>query len=357
VVVAASALCLLVASVVVWIVGTRVDSPLLPALQVGLLLVPLVALMGTRQGALQGFHRVVAGQTPDALLRPALFLALIGGAYLVVGDDLSSQWMLLFQAVASAIALGAAAYLLRRTLRARVPPATPRYEKRVWNRSALAMASTNGLGVVLQRFDLILVGIVLGAADAGVYGAAIRAVTVMSLGLGAMNLAFAPIISRLHALDDPDRLRRGVTRSTRLVFLVTLVAGIAMVAAATPLLTLIGPQFADGADALRILCLAWLINAAAASNTLLLMMTRYERAAAVITAIAVGVNIVLNVILIPLWGITGAAVAMLASQITRNSIMSTLTWSRLGVDSTILGLTPSGRKPGSATSPIDVPSP
>jgi len=354
VVVAASLLCLALASAVVWVIRTRVDSPLLPALQVGLLLVPLVALVGTRQGALQGFHRVIAAQMPDAVLRPAVFLALIGGAYLLVGDDLSSEWALLFQVAAAAIGLAVSAYLLRRTVRARVAAAVPRYENRAWNRTALAMASTNGLGVVLQRFDLILVGIVLGATDAGVYGAAIRAVTVMSLGLGAMNLAFAPIISRLHALDDPERLRRGVTRSTRLVFVVTLIAGIAMIAAATPLLGLIGSQFSEGADALRILCVAWLVNAAAASNTLLLMMTRFERAAAVTTGIAVGVNIVLNLILIPVWGITGAAVAMLAAQIARNTLMSTLTWRRLGIDSTILGLSPRGRGPGSGARPVDV---
>jgi O-antigen/teichoic acid export membrane protein len=359
VVVAASLLCLVLASVVVWLVNTRVDSPLLPALQVGLLLVPLVALIATRQGALQGFHRVVAAQMPDALLRPALFLAFIGSAYLLVGDDLSSEWALLFQAAAMAVALAVSAYILRQTLHRGVGPAAPRYENRAWNRTALAMSSTTAFAVVLQRFDLILVGIVLGATDAGVYGAAVRAAIVMSLGLGAMNVAFAPIISRLHALDDPERLRRGVTRSTRLIFVVTLIAGIAMIGAATPLLGLIGSQFSEGADALRILCLAWVVNAAAASNTLLLMMTRYERAAAIITAIAVGVNIVLNLILIPLWGIIGAAVAMLGAQITRNCIMSALTWRRLGIDSTILGLsrrnraTDAGRPLGGAASADD----
>jgi O-antigen/teichoic acid export membrane protein len=351
VVVAASLVCLTAGTVVVWLVNSRADSPLLSALQVGLLLVPLVALISSYQGALQGFHRVVAAQTPDAVLRPVVFLALIGVAYLLIGDELSSRSALLAQGVAMATALAVGIYLLRRTLRTRTASAPPRYESREWNRSALAMASTSGLGTVLQRFDVIAVGIILGAADAGVYGVATRAGTVVSLGLGAMNVAFAPIISRLHALDDPERLRRGVTLSTRLIFIVTLVAGTVMIAVATPLLNLIGNQFSEGADALRLLCVAWIVNAAAASNTLLLMMTRYERATAVITAVAVGVNIVLNLILIPLWGITGAAVAMLGAQIARNALMSTLTWRRLGIDSTILGLVPRHRAPDPPPAP------
>src|SRR4051794_23108987 len=52
-------------------------SSLLSALRVGLVVLPFATLMSATQGALQGLHRVVPSQLPDALLRPLVFLALI----------------------------------------------------------------------------------------------------------------------------------------------------------------------------------------------------------------------------------------------------------------------------------------
>src|SRR5262249_29180535 len=116
--------------------------------------------------------------------------------------------------------------------------------------------------------------------------------------------------------------------------------------AATPLLSLFGERFTDGATALRLLCLATVINAAATADTLILMMTKHERAAAVATAITVVFNIGLNSFLIPAYGINGAAITMVATMIVRNALSAGLTWTKLGIDSTIAGLIPRGARAG-----------
>jgi O-antigen/teichoic acid export membrane protein len=182
---------------------------------------------------------------------------------------------------------------------------------------------------------------VIGAGrDAGLLGAATRVSAVVLLASWAANQAFQPVVARVYASRDLEGLQREVTVLTRRVAVATLVVG-ALVAALAPwLLGLFGPGFADGASALRLLCLGAVINAAAMANISLLTMTEHERAAAAATAAGLVSTAALCVLLIPPLGAAGGAYAVLAGTVLRNAVASRSTWTRLGLDSTVLGLRP-----------------
>jgi len=80
-----------------------------------------------------------------------------------------------------------------------------------------------------------------------------------------------------------------------------------------------------------------LINAATGSVGLLLIMTGYERDAAICVGISAVLNVVLNATLIPKWGLTGAAIATTSSMMVWNILLAIWVYRRLRIHSTALG--------------------
>ena len=169
-----------------------------------------------------------------------------------------------------------------------------------------------------------------------------RVSTIVVLVVWASVQAISPIVARLYAAGEIERLRRGTVVFTRRALAATAAVAAIVAILAGRLLGILGHDFGAGATALRLLCLAAVINAAAAPNVSLLMMTKHERAAAVSAGAAVVVNVVLCLVLIPPLGANGAAIAFVGSVLLRNGLASWWTWTRLGIDSTALGLRPRG---------------
>jgi O-antigen/teichoic acid export membrane protein len=74
-------------------------------------------------------------------------------------------------------------------------------------------------------------------------------------------------------------------------------------------LSLFGEEFKTGSIALIILCFIHLINSAVGSVGIIMQMTGKQKQYQYIAIISLGINLLLNFILIPQYGINGAAIA------------------------------------------------
>jgi O-antigen/teichoic acid export membrane protein len=296
--------------------------------------------MGVAQAGLQGLQRVVVALLPDALLRPLLFAALIGLAVLLFGADWGAETALLLQFGATAAALAATAVLLRRALPREGTPVAAGHDARGWRRSGLVLAANSGLWMLGQRVDLILVGALMGAAAAGVYGVAFAAASLAGLAVSALLGPLTPIVASLHASGQHGRLARTVTAATRAALGLTLISAAALVLVSSAGLGLLGHAFTRGSGPLALLCLAAVVNAAFLANNLALVMTGHERAATAATAVGTAVAAAASAVLIPVWGLDGAAAAAVIAALVRNVLASWLSSARLGLDTTPLGLAP-----------------
>jgi len=99
-----------------------------------------------------------------------------------------------------------------------------------------------------------------------------------------------------------------------------------------------GEAFGRGAIALAILSGAQVINAATGSVNDLLNMTGHERDTMMGMIVGVVANVVLNFLLIPMWDITGAALATGASLILWNIVLVIQVQRRIGLAATAIGL-------------------
>jgi len=306
------------------------------AFALGATIIPLTVFINVRQSALQGLHRVALSFVPETLIRPGLLLLLAGGALLLGVQQPTALLGVSLVVVATAVALVVSVVLLRRHLGARRHG--PSEEPQAWLPSALPLAYLATIAVIGAQVDLVLVGILLGPEDAGVYAVAVRGAAMIGIPLTVINATSAPTFARLWARGERARLQRELTLTVRSAVAVTVVVAAAFIVFGGAFLDLFGPGFERGAGPLVVLTVGRVLGTAAGPTGTLLAMTGQERAAALGVTVGVILEIVLVLVLVPLLGVVGAAFASSAGIVFTNGVQNVLVRRRLGLRTNVLGI-------------------
>ena len=111
-----------------------------------------------------------------------------------------------------------------------------------------------GMYMLNGQVDILLLGLIKGAREAGIYQVASRIAGLIGFFLLAAMPALAPEISSLYAARRMDRLQQVITRAVRLTLLASLPVGLALIIFGRWLLAhLFGADFAQGKNTLAIL--------------------------------------------------------------------------------------------------------
>jgi O-antigen/teichoic acid export membrane protein len=325
----------LIGSALIWVLRERWAIDVVRTFWVSLLLLPLISLTRVRQGALQGLRRVVLGSIPERLIQPVLFLALIGAAYWTL-HRLTPPLAMGLNVAAALAAFVIGAHWLHKAVPPAVRSADAAYRNSVWMRSAFSMLMVSSVSIVFSQADLLILGAFKGATAVGLYSVADRGADLLTVLMVAQNGAFASTAAALYAARDLDRLQRLATKIARWNLIVAIPpTAIVVLFGHWILLYVYGAEFTSARQALTILSLGQFVNIAMGLNTLLLMMTGNESRAASALFGGAAVNIVLNLLLVPGWGMEGAAIGNLCSIVCWN-ILATRSLRRVtGIRSTV----------------------
>jgi O-antigen/teichoic acid export membrane protein len=337
VVIAASSGLTAVAAVIAWIVAPYNDSVDAPTFLFALLLLPLLALAQMRQAVLQGLQQIVTSQAPDVLVRQGLIFLLVGAVWLSRGGELSPALCMALHVVAAAASVIVLVHLARRALPEEARSATGSIDMREWYARLVPLITTGILMALHQQASTIMIGAMAQPRDVGIYAAATRYGSLLSYVLISLNAPLGPIVARLHSAGEREQLQRTLSRSNAVVVAATLPMVIGTVLFADWMLALFGADFVDGTLALRILAVGHLLSVASGSVGTVLLMTGHEKENAWGVAISATLNIALNVVLIPRWGIEGAAAATAISMIARSLVLLVFLWKRLGMSTSTIG--------------------
>ena len=176
---------------------------------------------------------------------------------------------------------------------------------------------------IYYSFDTILLGIFRGAEEVAYYAAAYRVILPILAVAGAVGTVAIPHLSFLVARDAPAAEKAVADLSHQMV-LSALPMAVGGALAAEPIIRLVyGPEFAPAAAPFRILVWSVVtVYANAAFAFLLLARGGDRRYLAAVTAGAAA-NMGLNLVVIPLAGMIGAAVITIVSEV---SVLSLLLW-------------------------------
>lgn len=188
----------------------------------------------------------------------------------------------------------------------------------VWSFAApRALAAV--FGVTITWFDVLLVGALASTREAAIYAAISRLSVVGTYALQAMGMAVAPQFSELVTRRRRESVQHLYQVSTWWMMALTWPLYLVMIVYSSVVAQLFGSQYSDGAVALAILSAAGLFNLGTGNVTILLLMAGNSTLNMLNAGGSLAVNIGLNLLLIPSWGMTGAAVAWAASIVVNNT--------------------------------------
>lgn len=298
-------------------------------------LLPVVSLMRLYGAGLRGLKSIVKGLVPENIIHPGGFLLLCAVALLVLPASwLTADRAMLLHVAAALVTLLLAGTMLLGGLPAQAREAKPEYDLHSWIAAALPLTLITGMQIINSRADMVMLRWFGSPDDVGVYRVVVDSSVLVLFGLKAINMAVAPHFAALWTAEDRCRLQRLVTVAARVSFGFACPLGLLLLFFGEPILTIVfGRGFASGSVALAIMVVGQVINAAFGSIVLLLNMTGNERMVARGIAVAVLTNVGLNLVLIPIWGIEGAATTTVVTVATWNSSLWWAARRRLGIDS------------------------
>jgi O-antigen/teichoic acid export membrane protein len=163
-------------------------------------------------------------------------------------------------------------------------------------------------GTFIGYIDTLILTYMVSLSMVGVYNAVLPTVLILSQFGGVIATVFFPMLSELWAKKDYSRMQHGISMIYRYCLLLTLPFSFAALFFATPILRILfGTSFVIGANALRILSLGMIFLTLAQVNFSVLNGIGKPKEVTKIVVFAAVFNTVLNLVLIPLMGINGAA--------------------------------------------------
>jgi O-antigen/teichoic acid export membrane protein len=304
---------------------------------IGLLLVPLISLTLLRHAAIQGLHRVILARLPDTLVLPGALLVFALIAAWVLGDRFTASWAISLNVAAAALAFVVGAALLKWALPEQVRRSRPEYEHRDWFRSALPLFVMSLLLTVNNQVGTILLGALDSAGAAGMFNVAARAAMFTSFLFLAATYPLYPNIARLWTMGDSAAIQHLLSRAIRIVSIFSVVTAVVFVAFADQILGIFGGGFAGASVALRILVAGELVKVVMGFGGVALVMTSHEKSMARAATLGVALNVSVALVLIPLWGVEGAATASAVSAVVSSAYIAWLSWRRLGIYAPAIG--------------------
>lgn len=176
------------------------------------------------------------------------------------------------------------------------------------------------MGVAMDKIDIIMLGAMKDMKSVGIYQIDVQIANIILMILVIFDTVFAPQISKFYHSGKHEELRKLYEKSTRLLGLLALISIIIIVVFGKYILLLFGEEFVDGHLALILRSLGQFVNVAVGSVWLMLAMTGRPKWHIYSNLIAFTVNIGLNYLLIPKYGVNGAAFATMTSMILVNII-------------------------------------
>lgn len=280
------------------------DPDLVTGLRLVALTLPGLTICEAALAATRGWRTQRPFTMIGQIYEPGTRLLLTALALITGAGVTGSYWALVIAGWSAALlALGALARLMRK-----VAPGPIAYRPRqLFSFSTVSwLSSLSSTGLIWV--DTLMLGF-FANEEIGVYNVATRLVTVAIFVLAPINAAFGPYLAYLHHQGRGEEVRRIYGAATGWVVRLSLPAFVALLVFPESLLRLFGGAFAAGAAVTLILAVGQLVNAATGPcGTVLNMSGRvainmYDNIAALL------LNILLNLWLIPAYGIIGAAVA------------------------------------------------
>jgi O-antigen/teichoic acid export membrane protein len=318
------------------IAASLLPGPYEKVLLLGAAIVPLLALLQLLRGLIQGTGNVVAAQVPSDVVRSIVTLVLIG-ALVLVAFPIRPATIIVVVVMALATALAVSLAFFSRYLRSIPRRTTPPSEQAQWLLQSIPFLAIALFGIIGTEIGTLLLGLLSGPGEAGLYQPIAKLAPMMMLANGAIETSLAPKI--VHSWEKGDRrtLQRRMGRSALAAALATAAIVSAIVVASPYILRAFGPDFTKYQTLIVWIGAAQVLNAATGAAPLLLAMTGDMKSRIAAQTATMLVQVGLGIALIPRLGAAGAVAALVAAILAWSLVHWWLALRTTGLDTSLLG--------------------
>lgn len=279
----------------------------LPALIV-LICLPAYALTDLHDSMARGYGWINLALIPPFLLRPLLILIIMAIAYLI-GSPMTAVVGITAAVIATWLTSLVQVLLITPRLEKEVPKGQKQKETRFWLSVAIPILLMESFVIFLQNTDILVLNYYHPPTDVAIYYAALKTINLITFVHFAVSNAVANRFSAYEARGDKKQLEEMVRTSVKWTFWPSLAAALILLALGKPLLWLFGPEYVSAYPVMFILAAGLVIKAMFGPAEYLLNMLGEQKLCALVLFITAALNLMFNILLIPAFGLVGAATA------------------------------------------------
>lgn len=302
------------------------------------LLAGVLGLMQIFSAMLRGFEKVFWGSLPDGFIRPILLFSLVFCISFFI--DLSPALVMGFHVIAAFSALIWAMIMVGRYCLNEQPDhmkSPPEIQGKVWLSSLWPLSVIAGAAIINRKLDLLMLGVLSSEINVGIYSVGLQIASITLIGQTIVNAIIGPKIARMYANGDKRELQHLITYACRLSSFAAISCLIFILPFGLVLIeSVFGSGFVLSYNVVLITCTGFVFSAMMGPIALVLNMTGHERITARVVVFSAFVNAILNGILIPMYGVNGAAIATLITVILIQSFLSYYAYTKTGLRTDVL---------------------
>ncbi|MFD1745162.1 lipopolysaccharide biosynthesis protein [Rhizobium helianthi] len=296
----------------------------------GLFTLPMIALGDVLDGTARANGWIFTALSPTFIIRPLLILGFMLLA-IWLGEERTARTAMIAALVATYLTSLFQFIRVSVKLRARFGTGRRTLALAPWLRFSLPLFLVDGIGFLLTNSDVVVVGLYLPPDQVAIYFAAAKTIALVQFVYFSVKAAAAPRFSAIMARGDTQELASFAGEAARWSFWPALIVGLSVLALGQFLLGLFGPNFTNGHPLMLILFLGILAKATVGPGEVLLNMAGRQTLCVTLYAIILTANICLNITLIPLYGLYGAASATAGAMVLEAILLHLAVRKTLGI--------------------------
>lgn len=207
-----------------------------------------------------------------------------------------------------------------------------------WRKTMMPLWASAVLYAMIQQLDVVVVGGLAPAAEAGSYFAAQKTASLLGLVMLAGGLVGAPLMSANYHNGKLRELQRLCGLLGVAIAVSTIVGGVVLIVFGRQLLGLFDASFISAYGVLLVLAVGYFVDAMAGPNAYLMQMTGLEATYLKIMGTCYAFVLAAQLLLVPIYGGLGAAIASACGIVIWNVWAIIVLRQRKGLDPSVFGL-------------------
>ncbi len=229
-------------------------------LWMGLFLVPIRGILARQNALLNGLRFPILAQLPQGVLT-STFILIIVVTLVLLDRQIDTHLLLRVQIIASVIGLLISAYFIYLKTPKEVQSSNADYNVKKWHNALLPFTLLAIISTMNNELASVFLGFLVDEKSVAYFKVAMQAITLLALGLTAINTVIGPQIARYYRQGNMAETQELLTKSVRLSAITSIPFALILILFGDWVVALFfGNEYLPAAPIITILCIGQVVN-------------------------------------------------------------------------------------------------